>query len=123
MTEISPSLLREFARGYQHDNHSPGDPGYCSAEDADWRLARVDAERCVGFSSAAEAHDWLQSEIRMAREDGLEREWEALLTEEIREPVVLLDRRGLLYIWDGWHRVASARARGISIEAIVGVPR
>jgi hypothetical protein len=121
-TRISDCNLRDIAAGHQHDNQAEGDAGYCEAEAATWSLKTVDAARCVGFESPAAALEWLSEEIRMSNEDGLERGWEALLVEEIREPVVLLERGEMLYVWDGWHRMAAARARGISLQAIVGVP-
>lgn len=119
---ISACNLRDIAEAHQHDNQSEGDPGYCEAGAAEWALRTVDAGLCVGFESPGEALEWLSEEIRMSNEEGLNRGWEALLVEEIREPVVLLERDGVLYVWDGWHRTAAARARGIRLPAIVGVP-
>lgn len=121
-TWISACKLRDIAAGHQNDNQAPGDPGYCEASAADWSLRIVDPSLCVGFESPAAALGWLSGEIRMSDEEGLSRGWEALLVEAIREPVVLLERDGLFYVWDGWHRMAAARARGITLAAIVGVP-
>lgn len=82
----------------------------------------VGPERFSDFEGAAGAKAWLEREIEMDETECLHREWRALLSEEIREEVVVLDRGGRLYIWDGWHRVAASISRGIAVKAIVGRP-
>jgi hypothetical protein len=114
--------LRAIARLYQHDNHAPGDEGYCEASQATWSLEVVQPERFSNFGGADGARAWLEGEIAMDEEEGLGREWRALVDEEIRDEVVLLGRRDKLYIWDGWHRVAASISRGIAVKAIVGRP-
>jgi len=77
----------------------------------------------TAFSSPGAALEWLQAEIQMAAEDGMTRDWDRMLSEPIRDPVVCLVRDGQAHIWDGFYRVAASVATGRSIAAIVGRPR
>lgn len=119
-----PESLRAYASLFQHDNHSASDPGYCDPGLADWSVELLAPEAFTSvFASSDAALDWLASEIRMAADDGLQRDWDVLLTEDIKEEVVVLLRDTVPFIWDGFHRVAASVATGRPIRAIVGRPR
>ena len=45
-----------------------------------------------------------------------------MLTEEIEEPIVILDHDGLL-IWDGYHRCAASVIKGIPPKVVWGVDK
>ena len=121
---ITPEELRSIASTYLHDNQCPGDPGYCEPAQADWTLEWLTPQQMnSGFASAAEALDWLQVEIQMSDDEGLNRDWRRLLTEQIQVEIVVLIRDQQLYVWDGFHRLAAAMSRNCSIKAIAGRPR
>lgn len=109
-------LLREAA-GYQHDNHSPGDPGYAEAAELEWVY---DPAYPVSRLDAPDA-EWFANEVKMAAEDGLNRDWDTMVAEPIREPIVTHENGGTGYIWDGYHRAGGSVAAGReTIPAIVG---
>lgn len=120
----SQAELVAIAGAYLHENVSPGDPGYCRPEAADWTVEQLSTEQLAHvFSSAQEAQAWLDGEIAMGKEDRLRRGWDRLLVEDIREEVVATIIDGTVHLWDGYHRVAASVARGLSVAAIVGRPR
>lgn len=120
----TPAELEQWAAGYQHDNHMPGDPGYCLASKADWTVQTLSPAHFNHiFGTPEAALTWLQAEIAMDKADEMHREWGKLLLEPIREEVFVLMRDNTAHIWDGFHRIAAAVATGQSIQAIVGHPR
>lgn len=67
--------------------------------------------------------DWMQEELRVNDEDGLDREWAEELGPNV-EPIIVAREGGKWDIWDGWHRSAAAIISGAdTIPAIVGKPR
>lgn len=62
----------------------------------------------------------------MDEEEALNRDWRALMTEPIREAIVLFEDASGGHLWDGCHRSAGARAqgkatiRGMSAERCAG---
>ncbi len=117
----SPEGLREQAAYCRNDNQGPGQPGDCVPSEANWTLEELKPEQLTHvFASQAEAQAWIASEIEMDESDEMHREWRRLLTEDIREEVVVFIRKGDAHVWDGWHRIAASIARGISVKAIVG---
>lgn len=121
--ECNPSCdLKTFAAFFQHDNQAPGDPGYCEAAEATWTFGEVEPRQCAGFSGVEDARAWLENEIAMAKEDGQSDVWESLLREDIVEAVVVLEREGVMHIWDGWHRVAAGWVKGVKVPAVIGRP-
>lgn len=120
----TPAELEQWAAGYQHDNHSPGEPGYCLACEAQWTIEALSPSRFHHiFATPEAALAWLTAEISMDETDGLNRGWSKLLIEPIRDEVFVLVCDDTAHIWDGYHRVAAAVATGQSIQAIVGYPR
>lgn len=122
MTTITPDVLCEWARGNEHDNYAPGEAGYCSPDEANW--SRADQFPVSMLMHLMDDWDqWFRNELQMDEEEGLGREWASLITEEIRDEIVVLVRDGKGYIWDGWHRAAAVIMSGRQfIPAIVGTP-
>lgn len=80
-------------------------------------------ERLYEIMSRSQWVEWFNDEMAMkADEYGTDHEWRRLLTEEIEEPVVILDHEGLL-IWDGWHRCAASVIKGVSPKVVWGVEK
>lgn len=122
-TPVDEATLRRWAAGYHGVCHAPGDPGYCHPAKASWSTGTLSAEDFTHiWESPAAAMAWISDEIKVAAEDGLQRDWHLLLIEPIREEVYCLLRDGQAYIWDGYHRIAALIATGRPIAAIVGRP-
>ena len=121
---LLPDVLLSEAAGYVNDNHSPGDPGHHEPSDATWTQEVLRPDQLTNvFASREEAMAWMSNEIEMDEAEELHRDWRALLTEPIREEVVLLIRDDKAYIWDGWHRAAASIATDRPLAAIVGRPK
>lgn len=122
---LSPDVLLREAAAYVNDNHSPGDPGHHEPSEATWTQEVLRPDQLTNvFASRKEAAAWMANEIEMDEAEELHRDWRALLTEPIREEVVLLIRDdGKAYIWDGWHRAAASIATDRPLAAIVGRPK
>ena len=120
----SEDTLRAWAADFADVCHGEGDPGYCLPEDASWIVGCVDhAMFSHIWANMDSARDWIQAEIKMDEDEGLNRRWGQLLNEPIEEEIVCLVRDGVAYIWDGHHRAAAAIATGRPVRAIVGHPR
>jgi hypothetical protein len=105
------------ADAHQNDNHSPGDPGYANTKSLAWEY---DPAYPVEQLEAPDAK-WFHNEVKMAAEDGLNRDWDTMLDTPIREPIVVHENGGKGYIWDGYHRAGASVAKGAkTIPAIVG---
>ena len=121
---LSPDVLLREAAMYVNDNHSPGDPGHHEPAQAEWTQEVLRPDQLTNvFASREEAAAWMSNEIEMDESEELHRDWRTLLTEPIREEVVLLIRDDKAYIWDGWHRAAASIATGRPLAAIVGRPK
>lgn len=119
----TPEGLRELAAGYCYDNHAPGDLGFCYPHDAVWTRETLNAQQLANvFDSAANALAWITQEIESSEAEGYSRGWRELLTQTIREEVIVLIREGQAFVWDGFHRVAASLATGRDVLAIVGRP-
>lgn len=80
-------------------------------------------ERLYEIMSHSGWVEWFDDEMAMkADECGTDEEWRRLLTEEIEEPIVILDHEGLL-IWDGFHRCAAAVIKGIPPKVVWGADK
>lgn len=115
--------LRDWASAHHGACHVPGDAGYCEPDAASWGVeVLTPAHFSHVFESQEAARQWIDNEIQMAREDGLERGWNVLLVEDIREEIYCLMVDEQAHIWDGWHRAAACVATNRSIVAVVGRP-
>ena len=127
------SDLERHAEFFQYDSelHDPDQPEWTKmpAKDYDWtEVSDYPVSRLFHLMSGGDWAGWLKNEIAMYREEGSwdnrESEWEAMIHEPIREPIVLTELSGLGYLWDGWHRTAATIVSGRkSIPAIVGTPK
>ncbi len=120
-----PNELKTIAAGFQYDNHTYGDQGFCDPDHADWTLEFLNHTHkfdTIEFNNSELAKKWILGEIEMDITENLGRGWKNLLTEEIHTEVVVLIREDKIYIWDGYHRIAAAIATGRPVLAIVGRP-
>lgn len=69
--------------------------------------------------------EWYKDELEMDKEEELNRYWDELSVEEIREPIIVaFPSNGSVQIWNGWHRTAGSIVSGKkTIPAIYGVPK
>lgn len=117
----SEEELRLVSSEHLNSCHNPGSPGYCDPDKADWSIEVIDASLFHHlWDSPKSAMEWIASEIEMCKEEGLERDWEKLLTEDIRDEIVSFIRDDQAYIWDGHHRAAALIATGRPIHSITG---
>jgi hypothetical protein len=114
--------LETTAAMHQHDQNTEGEPGYCEASEADWRL-QPDFPLCLLTHLNNDWISWFKDEVAWDESLGGVRQWKRLLTEDIQEEVIVFVRDDRAYLWDGCHRVAAAISSGKeSIRAIVGEP-
>ena len=124
VASASEETLRSWASEHFDVCHGEGDPGYCLPEEASWTIECVDhATFAHLWANSEAANEWIQAEIKMDEDEGLNRGWAQLWNEPIEEEIVCLVRDGVAYIWDGHHRAAAAIATGRPVRAIVGHPR
>lgn len=125
----SPDQLRCLASEHQ----GACDDGDLDAMDLEWRvvpdLPLAVVEGCLVRGSwprdeplSARWREWHDGECRLDDEefDG-GRGWEAMVEEDVREPIVVTIEPGRVQIWDGWHRTGASIVAGrTTIPAIVG---
>jgi hypothetical protein len=122
-TPTGEAGLRSWAAGHHGACDSPGEPGYCLPEQANWSVETLSADLFAHVWECPEAAmAWISDEIKMAEEEGIQRDWHLLLVEPIREEIYCLLRDGQAHTWDGYHRAAALIATGRPIVAIVGRP-
>ena len=103
------------------DQFRPGEPGYCLATEATWQ--RIDGYDLARVADHQGWKDWFALEVTMWAEEGDPKRFEDMMSGPILEPVVILEREGVAYVWDGNHRIGAAITRGLAtISAYVGVP-
>lgn len=124
----SQAELREIASLYS-DQYRPGEPGYCPANKAKWTEVAdypLDNLLCEELPSKQEWVGWLNDEIDMFVSDGMDevaQMYRDMINGDIDNPVIVLERHGKAFIWDGNHRVgASFAGNKTTIKAIVGQP-
>src|SRR5688572_4206385 len=91
----------DYATGYQEACWTKGEAGYAKAKDLEWYI--VDTYPISRIFDAPDK-EWFEQEQKFASEDGRHGQYNDLLEEEIREPIILFDNGIHGYIWDGWHR-------------------
>ena len=121
MRRSDPNLVEAVRAAIaEGTSYSEDEPGFCRVEDADWEF--VDAFDISLVDSPQARIRWFASECCAPHAE--EAGYAALLTEDIREPLVALLRDGVAYVWAGNHRVGAALTRGTRyLRAYVGTPR
>lgn len=111
-------VLREFARQFEWVNFEEADVGYCDPDKAVWHydpaydVTKLDCPPpAVGWDA------WLKEEVEITTPG-----WYSFVDgAPITECIVIFEHEGRGYVWDGWHRTAFARIKGIkTLRAIVG---
>lgn len=118
---MSPEELRAEAAGYHRACYAPGEPGYCAPGHATWTYEHnYDVSKLLHLVPEGwEA--WFAEERRELAELRPPGWYEAMLNQPIEEAIIVLERGGLGYIWDGWHRTGATVTRKLTrIRAIVG---
>lgn len=126
--EARKEELQELT-GFYSDQYSPGEAGYCDPRKARWEEVEhypIEQLLCEELPSREEWEEWFRSEINLFVEDGMDEiadMYRDMITQDIEEAIIVLERDGKAYIWDGNHRVGAAFSSGkTTIRAIVGRP-
>lgn len=121
--KLTPNALRRRATPFANVTYCPGDKGYCAPRGAEWRYeAEYDVEKLIPLMPSGWTA-WFERELLLYPEPSSGRHYARLLEEDIEEPIIVLEREGLSYIWEGWHRTGAAVKKGqTKIRAIVGTP-
>lgn len=116
--------LREEAENWVDACHCEGDPGYCAPDAARWKYeSNYDISRLTHLFLPEGGAKWFEQEVTWAAEDGRAGYYADMLDQPISEAIIVLEREGKGYIWDGWHRTAAAITQNLTtIRAIVGIP-
>lgn len=121
---LTETELRAEAAGWVDACYGPGEPGYCNPDKASWRfVADYDVAKLHPVAEG-NLQEWFKDEQAMAAMGGRPGVYDSMLTRPINEAIIVLERDGTGYIWDGWHRTgATVTKGGKTIPAIVGTPR
>ncbi|MFP3637543.1 hypothetical protein [Paraburkholderia sp. SIMBA_054] len=103
------------------DQFPKDQPGFCEPCHAYWKV-----DLAFALTKLGDATEWIRffdAEVSMWAAEGDPGRFDNMLDAPITEPVVVLQRSGKHYVWDGNHRIGASFKRGLtSIPAIVGVP-
>ena len=117
----TPAQLRQEAAGWHGACHMPGEPGYCNPNQATWRFEPAFELSKLQTPGGTSWAVWFQEEQLDAIAEGRGGLYDSMLTSPIEEAVILYERDGVAYIWDGWHRSGASFVKGAkTIMAIVG---
>lgn len=108
----------EYLNSYRYDNDD-GSEAFFDARAATGFEGKINPEDFDHiFTDQKDALEYLQFEIETRKGDGLPYEdYEKLLREEVKNPVIVVIFKGKAVIWDGYHRVASCVANNRKISA------
>ena len=114
---LDEEALRDEARLYRWQC----DDGELDPGDLRWTLIELPIARLAAIAPTCGWAEWLQTEIADAHGDRAG-DWPSPdPVDEVREPVVVTIDGDRVQLWDGWHRTASAAARGdATIPCILG---
>jgi hypothetical protein len=117
----TPEELRGEAAGWLHANYIPGEPGYCWPNAAIWVYEpHYDVTKLLHLLPG-QWLEWFRQEQVDAAADGRDGYYASMLDRPITEAIIVLERDGKGYIWDGWHRTgATITKRLATLRAIVG---
>ncbi|MBX6653657.1 hypothetical protein ISF12_10415 [Pseudomonas aeruginosa] len=123
MSQIPEGELRSKASVHQHAEGN-GSAGHFCAISASWHYGMVDAAGLGAFPSKADALSWIGAKIATLRAEGnaLAQLYEGMLSDGVKEPIIIGTTLANSAIWNGLHLVAIAMARGEPAPAIIGVP-
>lgn len=115
--------------GLYSDQFQSGHPGYCDPVKARWHLDPaypLEKFLCAEIPTSEDWTAWFHNEIAIFEADGMEEHadmYRAMLGANIEDEVIVLERDGKGYLWDGNHRAGSSFASNkTTIPAIVGIP-
>ena len=116
----TPDELRAEAAGWHGANYAPGEPGYCRPFDAFWVYEpNYDVSKLLHL--VADWPAWFLAEQKDKADEGREGYYDSMLDRPIDEAIIVLEREGKGYIWDGWHRTGAAVTKNLEgLRAIVG---
>lgn len=118
----TPEQLRAEADGWLDANYVPGEPGYCHPNAATWTYEpHYDVSKLLHLLPD-QWPEWFRQEQADAADDGREGYYNSMLDRPITEAIIVLERDGKGYIWDGWHRTGATVTRNLTgLRAIVGL--
>ena len=118
----TPAELRAEAAGWRDAIYLPGEPGYCQPHAVTWTYdPNYDVSKLNHLLPDGWL-EWFQQEQVDAAEDGRKGYYDSMLDQPIAEAIIVLERDGKGYIWDGWHRTGAAFTRKLgTLRAIVGL--
>ncbi|WP_210498509.1 hypothetical protein [Vibrio crassostreae] len=115
------------ARGYEEALCDPDETqSSFSPELGDWEYRPEMDITELGkklFGTPEEALKWLEEEITVFDEDGLDfrsNDFRSMLVDPIKEEIIIGNSEDGMELWDGTHRVAAAYAKNKKCPAIIG---
>lgn len=125
MQHYSQEELRLEAKLVIGENIDIDDEGYIEPERTLWRFKEnfnvKDLPPLLGTKE--EFQSWWDDEVLTLSEVRDDCYFNDLLSNEIREPVIITIIDSRIYVWDGWHRIAASVISGkATIPAIYAVP-
>lgn len=119
--ECTPEQLRAEAEGWRDAIYLPGELGYCYANAATWRYDPHYPVSKLLHLLPDQWLEWFRQEQVEAADDGREGYYDSMLARPISDAIIVLERDGKGYIWDGWHRTGAAVTKNLTtLRAIVG---
>lgn len=121
----TPEALLAAARGYEgiiHDLQGPPPNG--RAADYDWRYEPAYPLDRFREMTPERWRSYMRNEMQAAEDEDWARDYEDIVDNDIREPVIAVEIGGKAYLWDGFHRVGGSHlADRARIPAIIGTPK
>lgn len=125
MKTYSQEELRLEAQLVVGENIDVDEPGYIDPELALWRFDKnFNVQRLLPLMDTVdEFQSWWNDEVEILGDVKGECYFNDLLSNEIREPIIISIIDSRIFVWDGWHRIAASVITGkTTIPVIFGVP-
>jgi hypothetical protein len=105
------------------ENIDEDSEGFIDPSLADWFLVEsYNYKYLISLMGNIESwKEWLEDEIESLKDIRGQEYFDDLKNNPIREPIIITIIGNTPYIWDGWHRLASAIVMGKNLPVIVGI--
>jgi hypothetical protein len=105
------------------ENIDEDSEGFIEPSLADWFLVKnYNSKYFMSLMGSVESwKEWLEDEIESLKDIRGQAYFDDLMDNPIREPILITIVDNTPYVWDGWHRLASAIVMGKGLPVIVGI--